>query len=292
MIFATILYNGTERVCAIRREDQSFLLLPDKKLTMQTLIEDYDFLEDDLKEFCNSETALYLPLEMGQLRSPIPYPRRNVVCLGKNYLEHVKEIGGITGGPKDRAPEYPIYFTKAAYPCNHPGGTILLHREVTDSIDYEAELCVVIGKRGMNIPAEKAESYIFGYTIGNDISARDVQNRHVNWFKGKSLVSHCPIGPWIVQKEDLLHPLKLKVQSFVNGELRQDGNTADLIRSIPQIIEDLSKGYELFPGDLIMTGTPAGVGMGFHPPKYLNPGDEIRCVIEGIGELVNYMEEG
>lgn len=290
MIFATILYDGAERVCAVKREDNTFLPLPDKKMTMQTLIEHYDFLKNDLKEFCTASNASYLPMETGALLSPIPYPRRNVVCLGKNYLKHVKEIGGITGGPKDRAPEYPIYFTKAAFPCNHPGGTILLHRGITEAIDYEAELCVVIGKKGINIPVEKAEDYIFGYTIGNDISARDVQNRHVNWFKGKSLTSHCPIGPWIVHKSHFSHPLKLKIQSFVNGELRQDGNTGDLIRSVPEIIADLSKGYELFPGDIIMTGTPAGVGMGFHPPKYMNPGDEIRCVIEGIGELVNYME--
>ncbi|MBR6504063.1 MAG: fumarylacetoacetate hydrolase family protein, partial [Firmicutes bacterium] len=253
---------------------------------------------DVLREECEREAAvrrredlLSLKAPEVKLLSPIPYPRRNIVCLGKNYLAHVKEIGGITGGPKDTAPEWPIYFTKAAYPCLEPGGTILRHETVTKYIDYEAELTVVMGRQGLYIPEEEALEYVFGYTIGNDISARDVQNRHVNWFKGKSLTTHCPVGPWIVTADEIPDPQDLTVQSYVEGELRQDGNTRDMIRSVAAIIHELSQGYELFPGDMIMTGTPKGVGMGFDPPRYLQPGNEIKCVISQIGELTNYLEK-
>ena len=288
MIFANILIDDRERICLIKRESNSFICFEDPSMTMLDLIENFETYQEEIQE---KYTGVFPDsLDFAKILTPIPYPKRNVVCLGKNYLDHIKEIHGITGGPTDTAPAYPIYFTKAAFPCIGPGEIILRHPHVTSQIDYEAELCVVIGKAGMNISREKAEDHIFGYTIGNDISARDVQNRHVNWFKGKSLHTHCAIGPFIIHKSLLPLPLSLNVQSYVNGEQRQNGNTADLIWDIPSIISDLSQGYTLQPGDFIMTGTPKGVGMGFDPPKYLNPGDQITCKIEGIGELTNYVE--
>lgn len=289
MRFATIVYEKKEQVCLVDPDRNTFVPLPIPD--MQELITKYKEYLPQIRAAQEMLTASdCTSLRDAELLAPIPYPKRNILCLGKNYLEHVKEIGGITGGPKDQAPEFPIYFTKAACPCNKHQGVILRHPHVTQKIDYEAELGVVIGKSGINIPESEAMEYVFGYTIGNDISARDVQNRHVNWFMGKSLVSHCPIGPYIVQKEEIPNPQALKIQSYVNGELRQNGNTADMIWGVASIIHQVSQGYQLFPGDILLTGTPKGVGMGFTPPKYLEAGDEIRCVIEGIGELVNYIE--
>ena len=293
MKFAALKYKGKEIICFINSEKNTFLPVKNESAPdMQSLIEKYEYIKTDLqREQENIPETDWLCLEDAEYLAPIPYPRRNIVCLGKNYLEHVKEIGGITGGPKDTAPEYPIYFTKAAYPCNSHMGTILRHPDITQKIDYEVELGVVIGKQGTDIPADEALNYVFGYTIGNDISARDVQNRHVNWFMGKSLISHCPVGPYIVTSDEIPDPQKLSIQSYVNDELRQNGRTEDMIWGVADIIHELSKGYMLYPGDIILTGTPKGVGMGFNPPKYLNPGDKITCRIEGIGELVNFIEK-
>ncbi|MDO4482388.1 MAG: fumarylacetoacetate hydrolase family protein [Bacillota bacterium] len=293
MKFAALKYQGKETLCFVNSKKNTFFPVKNESAPdMQTLIDNYEHIESEVeREYRNIREHDWISLEEAEFLAPIPYPRRNIVCLGKNYLEHVKEIGGITGGPKDTAPEYPIYFTKAAYPCNSHMGTVLRHPDITQKIDYEAELAVVIGKKGTDIPAEEALDYVFGYTVGNDISARDVQNRHVNWFMGKSLISHCPVGPYIVTKDEIPDPQKLSVQSYVNDELRQNGNTADMIWGVADIIRELSKGYMLYPGDIILTGTPKGVGMGFNPPKFLNPGDKITCRIEGIGDLINYIEE-
>ncbi len=291
MKFATLKYCNREILCAVNTERG--IAVPIRKelaSDMQELIEKYDSIKSEIEtELFHVESEI--PLSETEFMAPIPYPRRNIVCLGKNYLEHLKEIKGITGGPTDSAPEYPIYFAKAAYPCNHHRGIILRHPDVTNKIDYEVELTVVIGKKGTGIPKEKALDYVFGYTIGNDVSARDVQTRHVNWFMGKSLISHCPVGPFIVTADEIENPQNLSIKSYVNGELRQNGNTADMIWGVADIIHEISKGYELYPGDMIMTGTPKGVGMGFDPPKFLNAGDEIRCTIEKIGELTNYIEK-
>lgn len=282
MKLATIIHNHTAQACIVNTDNMTYRPL---HISMQEVIE--NFPRNGVPESCEG----FYPLKEESLLAPIPYPRRNVLCLGKNYLEHVKEIKGITGGPKDKAPDYPIYFTKAAYPCNHHGGTVLRHPEVTEKIDYEVELVAVIGKRAHYIRREDALDYVFGYTVGNDISARDVQTRHVNWFMGKSLTTHCPVGPYIVTKDEIPDPQTLKIRSLVNDELRQDGNTADMIWTVADIIYEISQGYELLPGDMIMTGTPKGVGMGFNPPKFLNPGDKITCTIEKVGTLVNYMEK-
>jgi 2-keto-4-pentenoate hydratase/2-oxohepta-3-ene-1,7-dioic acid hydratase in catechol pathway len=221
-----------------------------------------------------------------KLLSPIPNPLRGVICLGKNYRDHVNEVKSLVN-PIGDVPLNPIYFEKMVDRCPGDGDYIPSHSEETEFLDYEVELAVIIGKEGKDIPIDKAEEYIFGYTILNDISARDIQKKHIQWYKGKSLDGTCPMGPWILYRDEVEFPPKLKLQTYVNNELRQSGNTEELIFDIPYIINDFSKGITLKPGDIISTGTPAGVGMGFNPPRTLHSGDEVRCFIEKIGTLTN-----
>lgn len=230
-----------------------------------------------------------LPLDDIKLTAPIPYPRRNVFCLGKNYIEHAMEIKSLPTGESD-VPKHPIYFSKIADPAIGHMDKIIIPKDYTVDIDYEVELAVIIGKDGKDIPPEKAEEYIFGYTIGNDITARDLQKKHIQWLKGKSLDSFTPMGPWIVHKSEIGFPVELEIVSKVNGEIRQKSNTKKLIFDIPYIISDLSKGLTLRAGDIIMTGTPEGVGMGYNPPRFLKPGDVVECYVEKIGTLVNIVE--
>lgn len=234
----------------------------------------------------NSKKFHTLELSEVRLLAPIPYPKRNVFCIGKNYEEHAREIK-ITQISDNFIPEYPIYFTKAASPAIATGDNICFSKNASTQVDYEAELGVIIGKEGINIKNEEAENYIFGYTVVNDVSARDLQVKHKQWFKAKSLDTFCPMGPAIVHRNDITFPLELNIQCRVNGELRQNSNTRNMIFDIAYIISDLSKGFTLKPGDIICTGTPAGVGMGFVPPKMLKDGDVVECYVEGIGTIVN-----
>lgn len=296
MIFATVLYENKEQICCIDRAGERAFLLShflseetDAKERPESMT---DFIVvckdawiDRIAYYYGCRPELALPLSDLELKAPIPAPRRNIVCLGKNYEAHAKELTGQIFS--DQLPSYPIYFTKPDHTVIGDGENILLHENVTKRLDYEVELAVIIGKKGIDIPKEKAEDHIFGYTIANDVSARDLQKRHTQWYKGKSLTTHCPLGPWIVHKSVLPFPLSLEIKSYVNGELRQNANTEDLIFDIPAIISDLSKGYELRPGDIILTGTPAGVGMAMDPPYYLKTGDEVVCQIEKIGILRN-----
>jgi 2-keto-4-pentenoate hydratase/2-oxohepta-3-ene-1,7-dioic acid hydratase in catechol pathway len=224
-----------------------------------------------------------------KLTAPIPYPRRNIFCLGKNYVDHAKEVG-IVLGDQEEIPKAPIYFSKVAAPAIGEGDLIDSHPGIAKKLDYEVELAVIIGKEGKNIPLEDAEEYIFGYTILNDVSERGLQKLHGQWHKGKSLDTFCPMGPYLVHKSQIPFPVELEITCHVNGELRQSSNTRNLIFNIPQIIYDLSKGMTLKPGDIIATGTPAGVGMGFTPFKFLNPGDVVECSIEKIGTLTNQVK--
>jgi 2-keto-4-pentenoate hydratase/2-oxohepta-3-ene-1,7-dioic acid hydratase in catechol pathway len=243
-------------------------------------------LMDEIESIISTDHYNYLPLNALKLLAPIPYPRRNVFCLGKNYEEHAREIK-ITKISDTGIPDYPIYFTKTATPAIAHGDQIKFSHQATKQVDYEVELAVVIGKEGINIKPEEAEDYIFGYTIVNDVSARDLQAEHNQWFKGKSLDTFCPMGPSIVYKKEIPFPVELNIQCSINGELRQTSNTRNMIFNIPYIISDLSRGLTLKAGDIICTGTPSGVGMGFEPPKLLNDGDIIECYIEKIGKLVN-----
>jgi len=227
-----------------------------------------------------------IPLDDVVLLSPIPFTIRNMFCVGKNYLDHINELN-TAKELKGKIPKLPIYFSKTSYPTVGPDSDIEIDWEASKEIDYEVELAVVIGEKGKNINREDAEKYIFGYTISNDISARDLQMSHIQWHKGKSLDNFSPLGPYIVHKSILPLPLDLNIQCKVNGELRQSSTTGNMIFDIPHLISNLSKGMTLYPGDIILTGTPSGVGMSFSPPKMLKPGDLVECEIENVGILRN-----
>ncbi|MGI6227802.1 MAG: fumarylacetoacetate hydrolase family protein [Peptococcales bacterium] len=242
-----------------------------------------------MKEKLNSTKLSAIPLESVKIMAPIPNPLRNIICLGKNYIKHAKEIAGTIKGGGD-FPSEPVYFSKLASPAIGPGDYIMAHEGITSCLDYEVELAVVIGRNGRNIERDEAEKYIFGYTIINDVTARDLQMAHGQWFRGKSLDTFCPMGPCILHKSEAPFPVKLDISCSVNGELRQFSNTGDMTFDIGYIISQLSRGIELKAGDIIATGTPQGVGMGFDPPRYLKPGDVVTCTIEKIGTLTNIVK--
>ena len=224
------------------------------------------------------------------LLAPIPKPRRNIFCVGKNYLDHVKEIKdsklGEAQGSMANLPKHPVVFSKVPEAVIATRVGIDSHPATTQEMDYEAELAVVIAKKGKAIAKADAMKHVWGYTIINDVSARDVQAKHVQFHIGKSFDTFCPMGPWLVSADEL-DEKNTKIQCWVNGELRQDGNTNQMIFDIPTVIESISAGMTLYPGDVIATGTPSGVGMGFKPPRFLKKGDSVKIQIDGIGVLEN-----
>ncbi|KOP81693.1 fumarylacetoacetate hydrolase family protein [Cytobacillus solani] len=228
---------------------------------------------------------LFISLDSVKLLAPIPKPSKNIFCIGKNYAEHAIEMGS-----KDDIPEHILVFTKAPTTVIGHKETVLNHQHITKQLDYEGELAIIIGKKGRGISKEKALEYVFGYTILNDITARDLQFRHKQFFIGKSLDTTCPMGPWIVHSSNIENPNKLDIQTMVNGETRQKSNTENFIFPIEEIISVLSQGMTLEPGDIITTGTPAGVGKGFKPPRFLQPGDAIEITVEKLGTLYNKIE--
>lgn len=226
-----------------------------------------------------------LSVDEVSLEAPIPVPRKNIFCVGKNYREHAIEMGSEADIPTDI-----IIFTKAPTTVTGPNTFVPNHKNVTDQLDYEGELAIVIGKKGKGIKEEEALDYVFGYMIINDITARDIQSRHKQYFLGKSLDGTCPMGPWIVHKSEIPNPNCLQIETKVNGEVRQNSSTELLIFPIEQVISIISRGMTLEPGDIIATGTPAGVGKGFNPPRFLKSGDEIEITVEKIGTLTNRIE--
>ena len=231
-----------------------------------------------------------IAMDAVQLVAPLPRPRRNIFCVGKNYHAHAKEFAssGFDSSAKSGGdiPQHPIIFTKVPECVIASGADIVIPAAVSTAIDYEAELAVVIGRGGKGITRADAMKHVWGYTIVNDVTARDWQSRHQQWDMGKSFDTFCPMGPWLVSADEL-DATQTRVRCWVNGELRQDASTRDLIFDIPTLIETLSAGITLYPGDVIATGTPVGVGIGFKPPKYLVPGDVVRIEIDGIGVLEN-----
>ncbi|AEC20824.1 5-oxopent-3-ene-1,2,5-tricarboxylate decarboxylase [Pusillimonas sp. T7-7] len=226
-------------------------------------------------------------LDTVKLLAPIPRPRRNIFCVGRNYHAHAKELSGSVFKANNNDPAaWPIVFTKVPETVIAHGDDVTLPVGITEQTDYEAELAIVIGKGGKNISKAEAMSHVWGYTIVNDVTARDVQMRHQQWDLGKSFDTFCPMGPWLVTA-DTFDAANTRVRCWVNDELRQDGQTQDLIFDLPTLIETCSRGITLYPGDIIATGTPAGVGMGFNPPRYLKSGDRVRIQIDGIGTLEN-----
>jgi len=230
------------------------------------------------------------PLSKAKLAAPVGPLPKNVMAVGKNYHDHAQEFArsGIDqSGDKQEVPEFPVVFTKAVNSLSDPGDPIPASRDPSNTTDYEGEFGVVIGRAGHNIKKADAYDHVFGYTIVNDATARAIQQRHKQWFLGKSLAGFCPVGPVLVTRDEFGLPDAQVLSTVVNGEKRQSAPLRDLIFDVPTIIETISAFVPLEVGDLIATGTPAGVGIGFKPPKYLKAGDEVRIAIDGIGELVN-----
>jgi 2-keto-4-pentenoate hydratase/2-oxohepta-3-ene-1,7-dioic acid hydratase in catechol pathway len=231
-----------------------------------------------------------LPMESVKVLAPFPRPARNILCVGKNYHDHAREFhasGFDASAGKDAIPEEPIIFTKWPNSVIGPGEPIPTANDYTNSTDYEGELTVVIGTGGRNISEKDAYNHVYGYTVVNDVTARTLQNRHKQWFLGKSLDGYCPMGPCIVTADEIEDVTQLRLLTKVNGEVRQDAYVSQLIFDIPTLIATLSKVMTLEPGDLIATGTCAGVGIGFDPPRFLKPGDTVSVTIEPIGTLEN-----
>lgn len=295
MNFVTYLDGSIEKIGILNNERSKVLSLEKIESfkefnSMLNLIKSWnDNYNNELKQATSNDDVWQSQatnIDDIKLIAPIPRLNRNVICLGLNYKDHVAESqSALTLGID--MPEFPVYFSKMASKVTGPKENINSHCEITKEVDYEVELAVVIGKGGTNIRAEDAEDHIFGYTILNDVTARDIQRRHTQWVKGKSLDTFTVMGPCIVHKEKIPFPVELNIYSKVNGEIRQNSNTKHFIFNIPYVISELSKGMTLEAGDIIATGTPAGVGMGFKPPKYLKAGDSIECYIEKIGSLIN-----
>lgn len=231
-----------------------------------------------------------LPLEAVRLLAPIPRPRQDIVCLGLNYTEHAEEAFGYSRQAFSADRNHPVFFSKRATYCQGSGEPIPAHADLTQRLDYETELAAVLGRDALNVPEAEAEEYIFGYTIVNDVSARDLQTRHKQWYFGKSLDGFCPMGPCIVTRDEIAWPPALRIATRVNGAPRQDSNTRMLIHGIAEIISTLSAGMLLKAGTVIATGTPKGVAMGMETPAFLVAGDVVTCEIEGIGTLENRVE--
>jgi 2-keto-4-pentenoate hydratase/2-oxohepta-3-ene-1,7-dioic acid hydratase in catechol pathway len=231
-----------------------------------------------------------LPMSQIQKLAPIPQPIRNVFCVGRNYVDHVKE-GAAAMRAELKLPVVPQFFTKATLTVIGPGADVRLDRKLTQKLDYEVELAVIIGRGGRDIAASTALEHVFGYSIANDVTARDLQRRHEQWFKGKSLDSTLPLGPCIVSSDEIDDPKALELSLSVNGQERQRARVDQMIFDIPTIIASLSAGLTLLPGDIIATGTPSGVGFAMTPPQYLHDGDEMLARIDRIGELRNRVVE-
>jgi 2-keto-4-pentenoate hydratase/2-oxohepta-3-ene-1,7-dioic acid hydratase in catechol pathway len=245
---------------------------------------------DRLKDLQQAlERAPRLRRDDVKLLAPIPRPAKNIFCVGKNYHEHAREFhdSGFDASATTAIPDLPIIFTKAATTVIGPGDPIPGSSDSTNSVDYEGELTVVIGKSGRGIKNADAYGHVFGYTIINDVTSRTLQHAHKQWFLGKNLDGFCPMGPCIVTADEVPDVTKLRLETRVNGEIRQNAAVSDLIFDIPTLIETISAVMTLEAGDLIATGTPVGVGIGFKPPKFMKPGDTVAITIEPIGTLTN-----
>ncbi len=282
MKLATIVHGDARRVAVIEDGHPTALLA-----------ERYTSVDDVVRAAAEGASPLENlhrdDIPAGRLLAPIPRPRRNVFCVGKNYYEHAHEFsssGFDSSAASGAVPDAPIIFSKVPESVIGPGDDIVFDPAVSAAIDYEAELAVIIGRQGRGITRERALDHVWGYTIVNDVTARDVQQRLKQWHVGKSFDTFCPMGPWAVTADEV-DLSDTRVRAWINDELRQDANTRDLIFDVPAIIETISAGVTLYPGDVIATGTPAGVGIGFRPPRYLVAGDRIRMEISALGTLEN-----
>ena len=284
MKLVTYQYDGIERVGALTPDGAAILPLPYPD--MNTLIESASFADLLSAASAAESSGASVPAAEAVLCAPIPRPRQDIICLGMNYRDHLTEAANYDSAFAKERP-VTVYFSKRVSQAVAPEGFIERHAGLTERLDYENELAVILGKTARDVKAADAADYIFGYTIVNDVSAREVQTSHKQFYFGKSLDGFTPMGPCITTADEIAFPPALTLTTQVNGELRQNSNTELLLNSIAEIIEELSSGMTLLPGTIIATGTPAGVGMGFNPPKFLKPGDVVECSIEGIGTLRN-----
>ena len=285
MKLVTYRENGAEKVGALTKDGAAIVPLPAPD--MNTLIETMPLSALSSAVTAAEDSGVSVALADVELLSPIPRPRQDVLCLGMNYKAHAAEAAQYDAGAFTKEKPVAVYFSKRVSEALAPGGAIQSHRELVERLDYEVELAVILGKSAKHVKAAEAGDYIFGYTILNDVSARDVQTGHKQWYFGKSLDGFTPMGPCIVTADEIAFPPALAISSSVNGELRQSSNTSLFLNSIQEVLEELTAAMTLLPGTIIATGTPAGVGMGFDPPKFLKPGDVVTCAIEGIGTLTN-----
>lgn len=302
-------WNNTEAIGILSKDDK-------KVIALSEIIEDFKYGESPMiKLIKNMNTDLLKKLKNArenfnnysaysieniQILSPIRKPIHDIICVGVNYSDHLKEISeselsGKLSKKDEKLKNFsevqkPVYFSKRAIEIIGLGEKIKARFDLDEYLDYEVELAIIIGKTGKDIPVEKANDYIFGYSVFNDISSRKIQKEHSQWYKGKSLDYYCAMGPCIVYKDDIKNILNLEIKSVLNEEVRQSSNTKYMIHDIYNLISDISKGMTLEAGDIIATGTPGGVGMSFNPPKYMKSGDKIVCYIENIGELINFVE--
>jgi len=291
MKFVTVSYNNVQKTGIMNHDLTQVIFFDSLGLTKQysSLV---DFIENystsDFEALCGAaKTQTGVSAEQVKFCAPIPDPKRDVICLGLNYMDHVQE----SNRAHDRdfmERSKAVYFGKRVDRAIGTGEAIQSHRDITNRLDYEVELAVIMGKnKGRYIEGEAILESIFGYTVLNDVSARELQHGHNQWYLGKGLDGFTAMGPWIVTKDEIKNHGDLTITSKVNNELRQNNNTKNMIFSIEHVIEELTKGITLYPGDIIATGTPSGVGMGFNPPKFLAPGDIVSCEIEQIGVLSN-----
>lgn len=260
--------------------------------SMNELIEEMSEAEmERLNSIIEKEEGIGLiPVKEVKILAPIPNPKQDIICLGINYMEHAIESVRYKKEAFDGDRKDPVYFSKRVNMASADGDSIPSHADIISTLDYEAELGVIIGKEAKDVSKEDAFNYVFGYTVINDVTARELQTKHKQWYFGKGLDGFTPMGPVIITADKIPAPPVLTIKSYVNGELRQNSKTDLFIHDIPYMISELSQGMTLLPGTIISTGTPAGVGMGFVPPKFLVKGDEVVCEIEGIGKITNIVE--
>ncbi len=283
MYFVTFEHGGKVSAGVLSGDKRKVLPLEG---TMLDIIDQGQAALDKAAKIVAAGDAKGVAVEEVRLLAPIPRPRKNIFCIGKNYREHALEFEK-TKDASVAVPKFPVIFSKVPTTVIGPDDVIDSHADLTAELDYEVELAVVIGRKGSKIAQEKALGYVFGYTIINDVTARDLQKKHSQWVIGKGLDTFAPMGPYLVHKSAVPDPEKLAISSKVNGEVRQNASTGDLIFKIPELIATISAGITLEPGDIIATGTPAGVAMGFTPPRFLKAGDKLEMAISGFGVLRN-----